>query len=109
MPGIKITDYAGLQEAASGSAGSALSDGAVVILRYLKNQNAQQMEFVVPAKIAALFSDVEDCERAQAELYKAGLVDLGPDFPRHIPVKSRVRGVAITLEGERFLAKNDLG
>ena len=85
-----------------------LSEGAKVILRHFRDQKIAQLEYEYPDTLAGLFADPEDCERAQTELAQLGYIALGPARPAHIPAKSRVRAAAITLEGECYIAKNDL-
>lgn len=87
---------------------SGLSDAAKVILRHFRDNQIPQLAYEYPATVANLFSDPEECERAQSELHNLGLVDLGPELPRHIPVVNRVRATAITLDGERFIARGNL-
>lgn len=85
-----------------------LSDDAKIILRHFRDEKIPQLAYEYPATLEALFDDPQRCERAQAELYSLGLIDLGPEMPRHIPVASRVRAAAITLEGERRIAQGNL-
>src|SRR5271157_1424865 len=85
-----------------------LSDGAKIILRYFRDKNIPQLAYEYPAILAALFADQEECERAQHELYQLGFIELDPAPHTHIPVKSRVRSAAITLEGERYIEKNQI-
>jgi hypothetical protein len=84
-----------------------LSDGAKIILKHFRDRKIPQLEYEFADTLEALFADAEDCERAQAELSNMGLIVLGPASV-HIPAKSRVRAAAITLEGERSLARNEL-
>src|SRR5271165_3277497 len=85
-----------------------LSDGAKIILRHFRDNKIPQLAHEYAANLAALFADTEECERAQHELHQLGLIELGPAPPVRIPVKSRVRSAAITLEGERYVAKNQI-
>lgn len=85
-----------------------LSEGAKVILRHFRDTGAEQLAYEYPATIAALFSDPQQCEDALEELYSEGLIELGAELPRHIPVSNRVRAAAITLEGLRLIERGDL-
>jgi hypothetical protein len=53
-----------------------LSAGAKKILRYLRGLG--QAVYATPAELGAIFDSFEECEAAQAELERRGLVDLGP-------------------------------
>lgn len=88
--------------------GIGLSESAKVILRYFRDNQFAQLEYELPDTIAGLFNDPEECERAETELFNLGLINLGPGMPRHVPVANRVRAAALTLEGQRFIAKDDL-
>jgi hypothetical protein len=87
---------------------NSLSSRAKTLLRYFRDNNIAQMDWVLPATLEQLFPDSEDCELAQAELSEMGLIDLNSRPPAHIPVRSRVVAAALTLEGERYIAKNDI-
>jgi len=101
MPRISLGDFD--EQPSSG-----LSEGAKVLLRHFRDNKIPQLAYEYPATLEALFADPEDCERAQEELGGLGLVELGRSPPAHIPTKSRVRAMAINLEGERYIASNDL-
>ncbi|ESY03895.1 hypothetical protein X753_21320 [Mesorhizobium sp. LNJC399B00] len=87
---------------------SDLSEGAKKILRHFRDNKIPQLAYEFPDTLAALFDDPEECEQAQKELQGRGFIELGPELPKHIPVSSRVRHAAITLEGERHTKKNDI-
>ena len=82
-----------------------LSAGAVTILQHFHAKRLRQMDYELPAILAALFNDPQECEAAEEELEAMGLVTLGRAPPAHIPVPHRVRAAALTLEGERFLQR----
>jgi hypothetical protein len=85
-----------------------LSAGAKKMLRHLKDNVKGQGEYEYPATLEKLFGNAEECEAAQAELEKAGLLVLGTATAAHIPVRNRIRSAALTLDGERFLQNNTL-
>ena len=87
---------------------SDLSESAKVIMRHFRDKEIPQLAYEYPSILEGLFNEPEECERAQAELYSLGLIDLGPELPRHIPANSRVRAAALTLEGERYIASHNI-
>jgi hypothetical protein len=85
-----------------------LSPGAKKMLRHFKDNVKDQGAYEYPTTLEKLFSSAEECEAAQVELEKAGVLVLGRASAAHIPVRNRIRSAALTLDGERFLQKNTL-
>jgi hypothetical protein len=83
-----------------------LSESAKTILRHFKVRGMHEKDYETPAALGQLFNVPQECESAEAELVTAGLVDLA------IPVRNwnrnRIRGAALTLDGERYVAQNRL-
>lgn len=77
------------------------------MLQYFKNSGAQQVVFELPADLAKLFADPEQCGVAQTGLAGLGLLELGPEMSKFMP--NRIRAAALSLDGVRFIAKADLG
>jgi hypothetical protein len=89
-----------------------LSESAKTILRHFKVRGMHEKDYETPAALGQLFNDPQECESAEAELVTAGLVDLAAGPGGHIPVRNwnrnRIRGAALTLDGERYVAQNRL-
>ncbi len=87
-----------------------LSESAKTILRHFKVRGMHEKDYENPAALGQLFSDHQECESAEAELVTAGLVDLAAGPGGHIAVRNRIRirGAALTLDGERYVAQNRL-
>jgi hypothetical protein len=83
-----------------------LSESAKTILRHFKVRGMHEKDYETPAALGQLFNVPQECESAEAELVTTGLVDLA------IPVRNwnrnRIRGAALTLDGERYVAQNRL-
>ena len=54
-----------------------LSDGARKLLKHFQDKHLQPMEYEYPQVMRDLFGDAESCEKAQAELARVGLLELG--------------------------------
>lgn len=89
-----------------------LSESAKTILRHFKVRGMHEKDYETPAALGQLFNVPQECESAEAELVTAGLVDLTAGPGGHIPVRkwnrNRIRGAALTLDGERYVAQNRL-
>jgi hypothetical protein len=87
-----------------------LSESAKTILRHFKVRGMHEKDYETPAALGQLFNVPQECESAEAELVTAGLVDLAAGPGGHIPVRkwNRIRGAALTLDGERYVAQNRL-
>jgi hypothetical protein len=89
-----------------------LSESAKTILRHFKVRGMHEKDYETPAALGQLFNHPQECESAEAELVTAGLVDLAAGPGGHIPVRNwnrnRIRGAALTLDGERYVAQNRL-
>ena len=85
-----------------------LSADAKAMLRHFKDKKLGQRAYEYPDTLAGLFDDPERSEVAQEELAGAGLLDLAPGAPDHVPQRHRVRSAGLTLDGERFISKNKL-
>jgi hypothetical protein len=85
-----------------------LSESAKTILRHFKVRGMHEKDYETPAALGQLFNDPQECESAEAELVMAGLVDLAAGPGGHSPVRNRIRGAALTLDGERYVAHNRL-
>jgi hypothetical protein len=85
-----------------------LSESAKTILRHFKVRGMHEKDYETPAALGQLFSDPQQCESAEAELVTAGLVDLAASPGGHIRVRNRIRGAALTLDGELYVAQNRL-
>ena len=89
-----------------------LSESAKTILRHFKVRGMHEKDYETPAALGQLFNVPQECEFAEAELVTAGLVDLAAGPGGHIPVRNwnrnRIRGAALTLDGERYVAQNKL-
>ena len=85
-----------------------LSESAKTILRHFKVRGMHEKDYETPAALGQLFNHPQECESAEAELVTAGLVDLaaGPSGP--VRNWNRIRGAALTLDGERYIAHNRL-
>jgi hypothetical protein len=82
-----------------------LSEDAKKILRHFRDQKIGQDAYEYPSKLQALFVDVEACENALTELEGLKLVQCSPMAPR---AANRVTASALSLDGVRYIAKNDL-
>jgi hypothetical protein len=87
-----------------------LSESAKTILRHFKVRGMHEKDYETPAALGQLFNYPQECESAEAELVTAGLVDLAAGPGEHSPVwnRNRIRGAALTLDGERYVAHNRL-
>ena len=85
-----------------------LSENAKTILRHFKVRGMHEKDYENPAALGQLFNDPKECESAEAELVTAGLVDLAAGPGGHILVRNRIRGAALTLDGEQYIAQNRL-
>lgn len=85
-----------------------LSESAKVILRHFRDNLIPPFMFELPDVLRGLFSEDEECARAQDELYQRGLIDLKQGEPAHIPTGHRVRPAALTLEGRKYIQESDL-
>jgi hypothetical protein len=77
-----------------------LSEGAIRILRHFKDDRIEQYVYVSPAALAALFDQVDECERAEAELKSRRLVMLG--LARASTDPNGIRPAALTRDGIRY-------
>jgi hypothetical protein len=78
-----------------------LSEGAIRILKHFKDDGIEQYVYVPPAELAALFDEVDECERAEAELSSRRLVVLG--LTRSSIDLNGVRPAALTRDGVRYV------
>jgi hypothetical protein len=86
-------------------AGMQLSDAARKLLRHFQDNDLAHGEYEYPATLLQVFDgDAEACEKAQQELAKWGLLNLGAPATRH--GTSRVRSAALSLSGDRYLGKS---
>ena len=65
-----------------------------------------EKDYETPAALGQLFNHPKECESAEAELVTAGLVDLAAGQGGQ--KWNRIRGAALTLDGERYVAQNRL-
>jgi hypothetical protein len=80
-----------------------ISANAKKMLKYFQDHRLGPDVYEAPARLEALFADVKDCERAQAELAMAGLIKVAQSNPH---ATSKV--VALSLDGVRYLEKNPI-
>lgn len=85
-----------------------LSEGARTILRHFKVRGMHEKDYESPAALGQLFNRPQECESAEAELVTAGLVDLAAGPGGQKWNRNRIRGAALTLDGERYVAQNRL-
>jgi hypothetical protein len=83
-----------------------LSESAKTILRHFKVRGMHEKDYETPAALGQLFNHPQECESAEAELVTAGLVDLAAAVRNWN--RNRIRGAALTLDGERYVAQNRL-
>jgi hypothetical protein len=83
-----------------------LSESAKTILRHFKVRGMHEKDYETPAALGQLFNVPQECESAEAELVTAGLVDLAAAVRNWN--RNRIRGAALTLDGERYVAQNRL-
>ena len=83
-----------------------LSESAKTILRHFKVRGMHEKDYETPAALGQLFNHPQECETAEAELVTAGLVDLAAAVRNWN--RNRIRGAALTLDGERYVAQNRL-
>lgn len=58
-----------------------LSPKAQKLLKHFQDKQLRQRDFEYPATQEAVFGNPEDCEAAQAELAKAGILELSRSRP----------------------------
>jgi hypothetical protein len=85
-----------------------LSESARTILRHFKVRGMHEKDYESPAALGQLFNRPQECESAEAELVTAGLVDLAAGPGGQKWNRNRIRGAALTLDGERYVAQNRL-
>jgi len=85
-----------------------LSESAKTILRHFKVRGMHEKDYETPAALGQLFNDPQECVSAEAELVTAGLVDLAAGPGGQKWNRNRIRGAALTLDGERYVAQNRL-
>ena len=85
-----------------------LSESARTILRHFKVRGMHEKDYESPAALGQLFNHPQECESAEAELVTAGLVDLAAGPSGQKWNRNRIRGAALTLDGERYVAQNRL-
>jgi hypothetical protein len=85
-----------------------LSESAKTILRHFKVRGMHEKDYETPAALGQLFNHPQECESAEAELVTAGLVDLAAGPGGQKWNRNRIRGAALTLDGERYVAQNRL-
>ena len=85
-----------------------LSESARTILRHFKVRGMHEKDYETPAALGQLFNVPQECESAEAELVTAGLVDLAAGPGGQKRNRNRIRGAALTLDGERYVAQNKL-
>jgi hypothetical protein len=78
-----------------------LSAGAKKLLKHFKMNGLGQGEFEDPEEMRKLFAISQDCEDAQDELAKSGLLDLGPIMSKLD--RDNIRAAALTREAVRAL------
>jgi hypothetical protein len=78
-----------------------LSAGAKMLLKHFKDKRLGQGEFEHPDEMRKLFAIPQECEDAQDELAKSGLLDLGPVKSK--PDPDNIRSAALTREAVRAL------
>ena len=78
-----------------------LSAGAKMLLKHFKDKRLGQGEFENPDEMRKLFAIPQECEDAQDELAKSGLLDLGPIWSK--PDPDNIRAAALTREAVRAL------
>ncbi|KQN26717.1 hypothetical protein ASE86_11690 [Sphingomonas sp. Leaf33] len=79
---------------------NALSDGEKIILRHLRDTNAEPNFYEYPAELARLIPDVDERNQAQADLASRGLIDRA-SYPRGVP--DEISSCALTPRGKRFI------
>ena len=72
-----------------------------MLLKHFKDKRLGQGEFEHPDEMRKLFAIAQECEDAQDELAKSGLLDLGP--ARSQPDPDNIRAAALTREAVRAL------
>jgi hypothetical protein len=80
-----------------------LSESARTILRHFKVRGMHEKDYETPAALGQLFNHPQECESAEAELVTAGLVDLAAGSGGQKWNRNRIRGAALTLDGERYV------
>jgi hypothetical protein len=78
-----------------------LSESAKTILRHFKVRGMHEKDYETPAALGQLFNHPQECESAEAELVTAGLVDLAAGPGGQKWNRNRIRGAALTLDGDR--------
>lgn len=83
-----------------------LSDDARKLLKHFQDKHLQPMEYEYPQVMRDLFGNVESCEKAQVELARFGLLELG--MPRLSHKFWQVTAAALTPAGSRYLEDNPI-
>lgn len=78
-----------------------LSDSARKLLKHFQDKHLQPTKYEHLQVMRDLFGDAESCEKAQAELARFGLLELG--MPRLSHKSWQVTAAALTLAASRYL------